>query len=238
MAQRKRARPRTGLPADRRLLLSDSQWQRIAVAIDPDRSIADLKLPNGCSLQDGFRRATSFLFEQFPVLHDMPTVRKIRRDLRRFVQTIIEGHSTMCAEARALWGDPMDGWPKFFPEMTEAVKRMAASLKENEAEKDVTPISMFLADVSWLVGQCPGVVSTLPGKGYNERSDAERHALYRAARAAIRVASDLAEAHDLMAAPVLRELRKRKPSVLVERLRTARRRKSMLPYLLSTPSSI
>jgi hypothetical protein len=207
------------------LPLGNEHWRQIATAINPDPNIAErTNLPNGQSLREGFQVAISDAVESAA----QPTGGTIRAEVRHFARTIMKGYSRMSPLARELWRNPVDGWMGFLPDMADAVTRMETSLSST---KDGKPIGLFLADVVWLVSQCPSVAQTLPGK--NDIHRAKMHALFRAARAALTVALALAERHDPAAVPVLRRTNKLKASVFVEHLRKARREPSVHSMSLS-----
>jgi hypothetical protein len=199
--------------------LSAAHWRKIAAAIGPD--IANrTKLPSGHSLREGFCLA---IWNEIRRAAE-PTPAEVRNDLRRFVASIGKAHMRMSPQARALWRDPVDGWPDFPPDMKEAMNRMAASLREDAAESTK---DMFLTDIVWLVSQCEGVAVTLPGNAY--LNTGEDYVLFRAARAAVAVALALARRHEQAAVPALYHiLHGRKARTFVEHLRHARNQVSLL----------
>jgi hypothetical protein len=204
--------------------LSEDQWRLIAAAIDKNRSVAnDARLSDGRPLRAGFDFAICRLLGG-AIADSGPSVKELHRELIKFFGVLFG----LSRQARSLLDD---AWPGglLFEGARDAMAEIRETLGEIAAENELTTASAFFADLSWLLGYT-GFPVTLPSKGYsNDVRACERYPLFRVARVSIRIAVELAQAHVPAAVSSLQKLQKLRPSVLVEKIRKAKKQHSMLP---------
>lgn len=225
MTPRKKAGPPIGSRVT--ASLSDQQVREFCRAIG-EESIADrVKLPNGNSLPWGLQRA----IEKALSMEAGPSTREIKADMLLFGRRVAAAYREMLPETRDLFTDAYLGWLDFAADISEVVKRVVADIDETEQQardpKLFDSSDWFLSDIIWIVKQCPDVSRSLPSKAYYHQ--ANKYALFNAARAAVKIAHSVAERHAPEAASKLKRLRDCKPSTFVNKLLRARR----LPAWLS-----
>ena len=219
MAPRKKAGPNVGsFRSYFDIRVRDDQWRAFAAAIDSDLSANVTILPNGMTLRDGLQQSIALVL----ICVGGPTTREIRADLRRGVARLNECYQSMIPETRDLFNQAAAEWPEFIPYLKHIIKNAAAELRETEEEVDGSAsLDQFLTNIIWLVGHCPEIRRTLPSKAHYETADA--YAIFRSARAAVKIACQLAERHVPSAAPKLKRLRNCTPSTFLSKLMRARR---------------
>jgi hypothetical protein len=226
MVPRKKAGPNTWSPVH--VLVSDQSWHKFATAIDRDASAAnETRLPGGHTLRFGLQMAIEMVLSS----EAGPTTREFRADLRNFIKIITNAYWAMRPETRDAWRNQ---WPTYVVDHGETVNRVLVDLDESDQDsgssKQTNLTDSFLSDIIWLVGHCPTIRKSLPSKAHYD--DADDYPLFRSARAAVFIASSLAERYAPTVAPKLKKIRNCQQSTLVSKLLRARRRTSFLFLVL------
>ena len=238
MAPRKKAGPSIGSHVE--VHLSDMQWKRFTAAVDIKPSVANrTTLPGGWTVREGLRRAIGFMLG----LESGPKSREAITELKRFVEQIGGAYYGLRPETRELFDDQYAfvGEREFPFDVLAMADRAAKEIQEIEGDsrlpkaKRNISLDHFLSDIIFLIEQLPHVQRSFPSKAYYQYAD--EYPIYRGARAAVKIARELAETHAPSAVPKLKRFEECKKSTFVNKLISARHGLSFLSATSRMPIS-